>query len=402
MEYERYISSYARSVKASEIRELLKVVEKGQVISLAGGLPDPATFPREEIAEIASYVIRELGDKALQYSPTKGVAPFLEAVREFSVRHGVKVAEDDDIIATVGSQQSLYLLALALLDPGDFVVAEEPTYLGMIQAFKARGAGFVTVPLDEQGMQTHAAEERIKRAISEGKRVKLIYTVPTCHNPAGTTMPEDRRRHLLELASRYDLLVIEDDPYSFVTFEGERPPSLKTLDSEGRVIYISSLSKILSPGLRLGWIIAPSQLVRRVELVKQAVDLHTPTLTQYIASEAIKRGVIDRNIPKIREVYRAKRDAMLQSLEENLAEYARWTKPVGGLFVWLWFNESINSRKLLDIAIRRGVAFVPGSAFYPLGGGENTARLNYSYPAPEQIREGIRRLAEAVREYLAL
>ena len=399
--YEKFYSRLASGMQASDIREILKVIERGGVISLAGGLPDPSTFPREEIAEIASYVVREYGEKALQYSPTRGVSLFLQALRDFAAKMGVKVASGDGLMATVGSQEALYILGLATLDPGDYVITEEPAYLGMVQAFKALGARFITVPIDEYGMRTELLEDTVKKALSEGKRVKMIYTVPTCHNPAGTTMPDERRKVLLEVAEKYDLLVVEDDPYSFITFEKVEATPLKTLDKDGRVIYMSTFSKILAPGLRLGWVAGPEPIIAKMELVKQAVNLHTSTLSQFIAAEAIRRGVIDRHLPRIREIYRVKRDAMLEALEEYMPEGVKWTRPVGGLFVWTWFPEGVNTRRLFQIALSKGVAFVPGAAFYPNGGGENTARLNYSYPSVEELREGVRRLAEALREYLS-
>ncbi len=401
--YTRFFSSLSASMKASDIRELLKIVERGDVISLAGGLPDPSTFPKHEIASIARDVVERFGEKALQYSPTRGVSYFLEALRGFAERHGIRVSGEDGLMATVGSQQALYLIGQALLDPGDIVVTEEPAYLGAIQAFKTVGARFLTVPIDENGMKTDALESVLKRARSEGlgNKLKIIYTVATCNNPAGTTLPRDRRKHLLELAEEYDLLVVEDDPYRFITFEPIEVEPIKTLDPYGRTIYMSSFSKILAPGLRLGWLAGPEPVVNKLELVKQAIDLHTPSLSQYIAAEAINRGVIDSHIPLIRRVYREKRDVMLGALSDYMPEGVRWTKPIGGMFVWTWFPEKVNSRELLRRAIEKGVVFVPGDAFYPNGGGENTARLNFSYPSPSELREGVRRLAEALREYMA-
>ncbi len=398
--YNKFYSSIASSLRASDIRELLKLVEKGDIISLAGGLPDPQTFPREELADIARQVIINFGEKALQYAPTRGVSYFLEAVREFAVRHGIKVTDDDGIIATVGSQQSLYLIGKALLDKGDIVITEEPAYLGAVQAFKAVGARFATVPIDENGMRTDKLEEVLASLRREGliNKVKFIYTVATCHNPAGTTMPNDRRRQLLELAEQYDLLVVEDDPYRFIMFEEAEATPIKTIDNSGRTIYLSSFSKILAPGLRLGWAVGPDPIIGKLELLKQPIDLHTPSLPQFIAAEAIKRGVIDRHLPRIRAIYREKRDAMLSALEEHMPESVKWTKPVGGMFVWVWFPEGVNTRELFKKALEKKVAFVPGDAFFPNGGGENTARLNFSYPPPEKLKEGVKRLAEAYKE----
>ncbi|MET1102018.1 MAG: PLP-dependent aminotransferase family protein [Pyrodictiaceae archaeon] len=394
-----FFSERARRLRASEIRELLKIIEERKnIISLAGGLPDPRTFPKEEIAEAARKIVLERGDKALQYSPTKGVAFFLDAVREFLSRNNIAVRRGDDIIATVGSQQALYLVAKVFIDPGDYVVTEEPSYLGAINAFRHYDARFLTIPLDEDGMRTDILEERVKRAVAEGKRLKMIYTVPTCHNPAGSTMPDERRKHLLEVAEHYDLLVVEDDPYGFITFSDKPFTALKNLDKTGRVIYMSTMSKILAPGIRLGWVLADSEIVAKLELAKQAVDLHTPTLSQFIAGELLRSGLIERRFPMLRKIYREKRDAMLEALEENMPEGSRWTRPVGGLFVFVWLPEGINTRKLLDKALEKGVAYVPGDAFYPNGGGENTMRLNFSYPPVDMIREGVRRIGEAIRE----
>ena len=403
VDYARFYSSLASSLRASDIRELLKLVEKGDVISLAGGLPDPRTFPRDAIGEIAEYVVKEYGEKALQYSPTRGVSYFLNAVRGFAEKHGIGIRDDDGIIATVGSQQGLYLVGQAFLNPGDIVVTEEPAYLGAIQAFRVTGARFLTVPIDENGLRTDVMEEKLRSMNSEERRrLKIVYTVATCNNPSGTTLPPERRKHLLELAEEFDLLVVEDDPYRFIAFEEEAiAPTIKSLDRYGRVMYMSSFSKILAPGLRLGWLAGPEPLVNKLELVKQNIDLHTPSLTQFIAAEAINRGIIDEHLPKIKSLYRAKRDAMLEALEEYMPEGTRWTKPIGGFFVWTWFPEGVNARQLLRRAIEKGVAFVPGDAFYPNGGGENTGRLNFSYPDAETIKEGVRRLAEALLEELA-
>ncbi len=400
--YSKFFSERMLVMRASDIRELLKIVEaRKEIISLAGGLPDPQTFPRNEIGEAALQVIMEMGNKALQYSPTRGTAYFLTALSKFLQRNGIAVRDWDGLIATVGSQQALYLIAKAIIDPGDYVVTEEPAYLGAINAFKQYGARFITVPLDEHGMRTDLLEEVLKKETSNGKKIKLIYSVPTCHNPAGSTMPDDRRKHMLELASKYDLLVVEDDPYSFITFSDEKFTPLKTLDKEGRVIYTGSMSKIMAPGLRLGWVLAHDEIVSKLELAKQAIDLHTPTLTQYIAARLLETGVLEKRFPYLRKLYKEKRDAMLEALEENMPEGSKWTRPVGGMFVFVWLPEVINTRKLLEIALEKGVAFVPGDSFYPNGGGYNTMRLNFSFPPPDIIREGVRRIGEAIRELLS-
>ncbi len=396
----RFFSREVSKLRSSEIREILKLLEKHDVISLAGGLPDPTTFPREEIAEIARNVILEKGSVVLQYAPSLGVREFLDAVRRFMERHGVRVGSEDEILATVGSQEALYLLAESLVDPGDLVIVERPTYLAAVQVFTKRGARFLTVDLDDEGMRTDMLEEKLKRLAAEGVKPKVAYLVPTCQNPTGVTMSLERRKHLLELASKYDFLVIEDDPYGLIRFEEGDVTPLKTLDREGRVVYLGSMSKILSPGLRLGWAAGPAEIINVMERVKQHVNLHTSTLSQYIAARVLDAGIVEKNLPRIREVYRRKRDAMLEALEEFFPRDARWTRPIGGLFIFVWLPEGIDTRALLPKAVERGVAYVPGSEFYVDGGGENTMRLNYSYPSIEQIREGVRRLGELLREEL--
>ncbi len=399
-DYKRFLARSVERFESSEVREILKLLERPGVISLAGGLPDPSLFPKEELAEIARQVILERGGEVLQYAPSRGVRPFLDAVKRFMERHGIRVYEYDAMLATVGSQEALYLVASSIVEPGDIVIVEKPTYLAAIQVLKGIGARFVGVGIDDEGMKTDELEEVLRRLRSEGNRVKLAYLVPTCQNPAGTTMSDERRKHLLELASEYDFLVIEDDPYGLIRFEERSITPLKTLDREGRVIYLGSLSKILSPGLRLGWAVGPEEIIVVMEKLKQAINLHTSTISQYIAARALDAGIVEKRLPLIRETYRRKRDVMLEALEEYFPGDARWTKPIGGLFVFVWLPESIDTKALLPRAIERGVAYVPGSAFYVDGGGRNTMRLNYSYPSVEEIREGVKRLGELLREEL--
>ncbi|MCE4621398.1 MAG: PLP-dependent aminotransferase family protein [Desulfurococcales archaeon] len=398
LDFRKFLSKRTELLKESEIRELLKLTEGRDIISLAGGLPDPSTFPRDKLASIAQRVIEDLGDKALQYSPTPGVTPFRRVLTTFLERNRVKVRGDDDLIVTAGSQEALYLLAKAVIDPGDYVLVEAPTYLAAINVFREYGAKFISAPVDDEGMNVHVLEERAKKAVREGARLKLIYTIPTCQNPSGVTLSRDRRKHLMELAEDLDLLIVEDDPYSFFSFEPIDAEHLKTMDLNGRVIYIGTLSKILSPGLRIGWALGPSWLIRTMELAKQTVDLHSSTLSQYVAMEAIREGVVDETIERAKRLYKMKRDVMLEALEEYFPEGSRWTKPAGGLFVFAYAPEGIDTKKLLPEAIDRGVAYVPGASFFVEGGGQNTMRLNFSYPPPELIREGIKRLGSLLRE----
>jgi len=398
--YSRFLAERTGRMKASEIRELLKLTEGRDVISFAGGLPDPSVFALDEISRIAVDVIKNHGDKALQYAPTKGVTAFRDTLVRFLADHGVKVREYDDVVVTTGSQEALYLVSKILINKGDLVVVEEPTYLAALNVFRELESKLEPIEIDYEGMKVDILEDRIRSLSSEGVRVKIVYVNPTCQNPSGTTMSRDRRKHLLELASRYDFLIIEDDPYSYFTFEGEKVEPLKSLDDEGRVLYLGSFSKILAPGLRIGWVLGLRELVNVVELAKQSVDLHSSTLNQFIAMEAIKRGVVDATIERARGLYRVKRDVMLQELEQELAGLATWTRPIGGLFIFLSLNYKIDTKELLHKAIEKGVAYVPGGSFFVRKNGTNTMRLNFSYPTLTQIKEGIRRLATVVKEEL--
>jgi len=393
-------SAATRALRPSEVREILALTENRKVLSLAGGLPGPEVFPKEDLARIASRVVEELGDSALQYSPTLGVMPFREAVADFVRSKGVKVLSDDRVAVTTGSQEAIYLLAMTLINPKDAIIVESPTYLAALNVFRYYGAEFVSVPLDENGMKTELLEDKIKEAKSKGLNVKLVYTVATCHNPTGVIMPDDRRKELLEVASKYDLLVIEDDPYSFFVFDEVPFTPLKTLDSEGRVIYLGTFSKILAPGLRLGYMVADRQITRMVELAKQMVDLHSSTLSQYIALYALKEGVVERTIQKARVVYREKRDIMVESLEKYMPEGSHWFKPRGGLFAFIYLPDGVDTSDMLPMAIERGVAYVPGRSFFSDGSGVNAMRINFSYLPPDKLREGIRLIAETAKDYM--
>ena len=402
VKYEKLLADRAELFRASEVRELLKLTEGRKIISLAGGLPDPRVFPKEELAEIARDVILNAGDKALQYSPTAGVTEFRKTLIDFMKSKGVKVNDDDSILVTSGSQQALDLLSRTFIQKDDEIIVELPTYLAALNAFRLSKPGITGIPIDEYGMKTDILEEEIKRLIWLGRKIKFIYTIPVAHNPAGVTMSLERKKHLLEIASKYDLVIIEDDPYSFFVYdENVDVTPLKTLDKEGRVIYMSTFSKILAPGLRIGWIIGNKYVIDVLERAKQTADLHTATLTQFIAMESIRRGVVNKTIEKAKKLYKVKRDAMLEALDEYMVEGAWWPKPVGGLFVMVFLpSYDIDTKKLLPEALEAGVAYVPGSSFFANGAGWNTMRLNFSFPKPEEIREGIRILSEIIRKHI--
>ncbi len=395
-----YAAKRVAYFKASEIRELLKLTEGREIISLAGGLPDPKVFKKVELAEIARNVILEHGERALQYSPTAGIASFRETLLDFERNHNLSINDNDQVIVTVGSEEALYIITRALIDPKDIILVEEPTYLAAINVFRQYEANLVGVPIDNQGMKTDVLEEKLKELKSQGKKPKLLYTVPTAQNPSGVTMSDDRRKHLVELASEYDFIIIEDDPYSFFLFEDVKFTFVKNFDKEGRVLYVSTLSKILSPGIRIGWVVGDRSFIELFELTKQAIDLHTPTLTQYIAEEAIKKGIVDKTGLEAKTLYKKKRDVMIKTLEEELADYASWIKPIGGMFTMVFLNdESIDTKEMLVEALKEGVAYVPGKSFYVSEKGNNTMRLNFSYPTIEQIEKGIRILARVVRKF---
>ncbi len=399
--YDEFFSSIAKSIKASEIREILAIIrERKDVISLAGGIPDPKTFPREELAEFAKKMIIEMGNQALQYSETKGILEVREMLSHFLLEsRGISV-DAENIIVTTGSQQGLDLIARTFLDPGDIVITENPSYLAALGAFKIRGAKLVGIKIDKQGMRTDILEETVKKLVSEGKKIKFIYTIPVGQNPAGTTMPPDRKKHLIEIANKYDLLVIEDDPYSYFIYnETVDITPVKAYDEEDRVIYMSTVSKILAPGLRIGWLACPSGVTRKLELVKQYMDLHTPTLNQFIVAEAIRTGLVSQHAHRLSPYYKKKRDAMLKAIKDYFPENVWYTEPVGGFFVFVYVNKKgFDAGKLLYKAIDKyKVAYVPGKSFHTDDTGENSMRLSFSYPPPELIEEGIRRIAELIK-----
>ena len=399
--YDKFFSSVAKSIKASEIREILAIIrERKDVISLAGGIPDPQTFPREELAEFAKKMIIEMGNQALQYSETKGILEVREMLSHFLLEsRGISV-DAENIIVTTGSQQGLDLIARTFLDPGDIVITENPSYLAALGAFKVRGAKLVGIKIDKQGMKTDLLEETVKKLVNEGKKIKFIYTIPVGQNPAGTTMPPDRKKHLIEIANKYDLLVIEDDPYSYFIYdETVDITPLKAYDEEDRVIYMSTISKILAPGLRIGWLACPSGVTRKLELIKQYMDLHTPTLNQFIVAEAIRTGLVSQHAHKLSPFYKKKRDTMLKAIKDYFPENVWYTEPVGGFFVFVYVNKKgFDTGKLLYKAIDKyKVAYVPGKSFHTDGTGENSMRLSFSYPPPDLIEEGIRRIAELIK-----
>lgn len=398
LNFESFFSEKALEMKASEIRELLKLVETSDVISLAGGLPAPETFPVDIIKEIAQDVLTNHADKALQYGTTKGFTPLrLALARWMEKRYGIPMSKVE-IMIVAGSQQALDLIGRVFINPGDIVVVEGPTYLAALQAFNYYEPEFISIPMDHDGMRVDLLEEKLEELEKQGKRIKFVYTVSTFQNPMGVTMSVDRRKKLIELAKEYDFLIVEDNPYSELRYSGEPVPPIKHFDDEGRVIYLGTFSKILAPGFRLGWVAAHPHFIRKMEIAKQSIDLCANTLAQVIAWKYVEDGHLDRHIPEIIEFYKPRRDAMLQALEEYMPEGVEWTRPDGGMFIWVTLPEGIDTKLMMEKAVAKGVAYVPGEAFFAYRDIKNTMRLNFTYVPEDKIREGVRRLAEVIAE----
>jgi 2-aminoadipate transaminase len=391
--------------KGSTIRELLKITQRPEVISFAGGLPAPEVFPVKRFQEACRTVLEQHGPQALQYGPTEGYEPLREMIAQNIARYGI-LAKAENVLITSGSQQALDLIGKLLINSGDRVLVEAPTYLGAIQAFNVYGAQFISVPLDGNGMRTDQLESSLR--ISP----KFMYILPNFQNPAGVTLSEERRHELILLADKYGIPIIKDDPYGQLRYEGEHIAPLVVLDREnlrrdngftlGNVIYLSTFSKTLAPGIRLAWIVAPDDVISRLVLLKQAADLQTSSFIQMVAYEVAKDGFLDQHVKLIRQVYRERRDAMLNALEEFFPAEVKWTHPKGGLFLWVTVPKHVDCRLLFRAALAEDVAFVPGDCFYANDALEGCRhmRLNFSFSEPEQIREGVRRLSVAVKMQL--
>ena len=399
--WDEEFSEIAKRLKASEIRELLKVTQEPDIISLAGGLPSPKAFPVEIIGEIVSNMLEKHGDKMLQYGSTEGVNTFRDTLVDFlTSRYGFNNLKRDNSLITTGSQQGLYLLAKVFIDPGDYVIIEAPTYVGVLTAFQSYQPRYVSIEMDDDGMRMDMLENALKRLKGEGIRPKMIYTIPTFQNPAGVTMSEDRRKRLLELAEEYNLLVVEDAPYEELRFSGEPVPQIKRFDREHRVVYLGTFSKTLSPGMRVAYMVAHEEIIHKAVLAKQGIDLCTSPFLQYVAQEYIRGGYFEKHIPNIIKLYREKRNVMLDTLEDYFPDGVRSTRPDGGMFLWVTLPEGMDAEKLFKKAIEKRVAFVIGAAFFPNRDHINTLRLNFTYPSEEEIKEGVRRLGQAIKETL--
>jgi len=395
----------ATEVKSSAIRELLRVSGTPGMISFAGGLPAPEVFPVERFKEACEKVLREHSALALQYGATEGCEVLRAMIARHMARYGIQ-ANVDNVLITSGSQQALDLIGKLFINSGDRVLVEAPTYLGALQAFSVYGAQYLSVPVDADGLRTELLEDTLRLG------PKFMYVLPNFQNPAGVTLSEGRREQLILLADKYGIPVIEDDPYGQLRYEGKHIAPLVVLDRQnmrrdddfsfGNVIYLSTFSKTLAPGLRLGWIVAPTEVIGKLTQLKQGADLHTSTFTQLVAYEVARGGFLDHHVRQIRKVYRERRDVMLQALAEFFPSEVTWTHPQGGLFLWISLPQGMDSQSLFRAALAENVAFVPGDSFYASKGRESYRhlRLNFSYCSPAQIREGIRRLSVAVKSQL--
>lgn len=391
-------SSTVKSLRPSPIREILNVVRTPGMISFAGGMPAPEIFPVEEFF-LDPAILKAQGRDMMQYGTTEGDPRLREFIAKWQEPRLGRVVSDKEMILTTGSQQGLDLVSWALLDPGDVVIVEDPTYLSALSVFSNHGAVFETVPMDGDGMMTNKLPEVIERARSGGRKLKLIYTIVNFQNPAGATMTVERRRELADISARYGVPVLEDDPYGYVRYDGDHLPSVFSFDKSGNVMYAGSFSKILSPGTRTGWVSGDAGIIRQMAIFKQFVDICSSSITQTMIYEYCKNGYLDSHLPNIIGNYRVKRDAMLKSLEERLAPLGvTWVTPQGGFFFWLDFG-GVDSGELAIKALEKKVAFIPSEPFcVDKTTSRRHGRVNFTYAQPEVIDDGIARLAEAIRE----
>ncbi|MCW3982264.1 MAG: PLP-dependent aminotransferase family protein [Candidatus Bathyarchaeota archaeon] len=396
-----FYSKAALNMKRSEIRELLKVARQPNVISFAGGLPDPGTFPVKDLEEISCQILRRRKAVALQYGPTEGETPLREEIANWMNREKVGI-KPENILITSGSQQGLDIVSKVFLDPNDIVLLELPSYIGGLQAFSAYRAQMVGIPQDSAGMRMDLLEVKLTKLAETGEKPKFIYVVPDFQNPSGVTMSLARRKKLLSLAYEYKVPILEDSPYRDLRYTGEEVSSIHSLDVENQVIVLGTLSKLLCPGLRIGWIKAPVEWMDRMVVAKQSMDLCSPTFTQLVVAEYLKRGLLFKHVEKIRKLYGRKLKTMLAALEQHMPDGVEWSRPEGGLFLWIKLPKATSASDLFPKAIKEKVAYVVGSAFHCNGEGRNTMRINFSYSTEQQIIEGVRRLATVLKESLTL
>jgi 2-aminoadipate transaminase len=401
---ERYAGLFAartRVMRSSAMRDLMAVTARPEVISLAGGLPDTSTFPPSSFAAQMTRIAQESSAEALQYGPTEGFEVTKECIAQVMAAEGMS-PDPEDVIVTTGAQQAIDLVAKTLIDPGDPVICEAPTYPGAVPVFCSYQAHTIQIPIDDDGMRIDLLESTLERLDRAGQRPKFIYSVPSFQNPAGVTLSAERGRRLVEIAREREILIVEDNPYGLLRYEGDPLDPLYKLDGGDYVIYLGTFSKILSPGIRLGWAVAPPPVMEKIVLGKQATDLCTSTLAQYFVAEYFATEPWQAYVGSLIDIYRSRRDVMLDALERHLPEEATWSRPQGGLFCWATLPDYIDTTDLLARALRENVAFVPGAAAYVDSGGSSSMRLNFSGSSEEEIVEGVRRIGEVVTEQISL
>ncbi len=384
------------SLNASEIREILKLTQSPDIISFAGGLPAPELFPVKEIEHVTATLMREQGPKVLQYATTEGYLPLREKIAARMNRKFHTKVVSDDILITTGSQQGLDFSGKIFLNEGDVVLCESPSYLGAINAFQAYGPKFVQIPTDDYGL----VMEELDNILATTDKVKFIYVIPDFQNPTGRTWPMDRRRKFMEIINKYEIPVIEDNPYGELRFEGEIQPSLKSLDTKGLVVFLGTFSKTFCPGLRVGWVAADQKLLDKYITVKQGADLHSSTMSQCQIDKYMDLYDLDAHVVNLVELYRKRRDLTIKTMKEEFPDNVKFTNPEGGLFTWVELPENVNARDIFMKCIEQKVAFVPGGAFFPNGGHENTLRINYSNMPEDRIVEGLKRLGTVLKQNL--
>jgi len=398
---EQIYSISIKSMKKSAIRELLKLTQRPEIISFAGGLPAPETFPIEQLKSITTEILDTNGAAALQYGATEGVTELRQVLVDRYKKQGLNI-ELKNLVITTSSQQGLDLLAKIFINRGDKAIVGLPSYLGGLGAFNSYGADLIGITLDDQGMRADLLEQKLAELKSQGTKPKFIYIIPDFQNPAGITMPESRRHEIIAIAKKYDVLIVEDSPYREIRFNGQAQPTIFELDNSGQVILLGTFSKTFVPGFRIGWVIADERIVDKFVVAKQSTDLCTPILNQMIASKYIQKGYFDENLNKTIVLYREKRNVMLKAFRDFMPEGVTWTEPEGGLFLFLKLPEHMDAEKLFNKALENNVAFVLGSVFHCDGSGKNTMRLNFSYMSIEKTIEGVKRLAKAIKEEMGL
>ena len=384
-------------LKGSAVRELMALTARPEVISFAGGMPAPELFPVEKVKEACIAMLDEMGQKALQYAPTEGYIPLREQIVERMEKRLHIKTDIDHVLVTSGSQQGLDFSARIFLNPGDVVLVESPSYLGALNAFNACEPTYVEVPTDDYGM----IPEELERILETTENVKLIYVIPDFQNPSGKTWSMKRREHFMELVNKYEIPVIEDNPYGDLRFEGEYLPSLKSMDTKDLVIFLGTLSKVFCPGLRIGWICAPKEVLAKYNFVKQGADLQVSSFDQMLTAKFIELNDLDAHVDKIKEVYKVRRDLMLKTMEETFPEGVTWTIPEGGLFTWVTLPEGVDATEIAPKLLEQNVAYVPGASFYPYPGKENHFRMNYSNATEENLVIGVKRIGAVLTQVLA-